>query len=374
VVYFLTSCTVVDQFSDRATIYNVETEKTRTHGLILNIIRSAYRKPLQFIDVPTITGQALATGSVGTVLPLGGPEAGYQINPSAMFSGGPTFNVSALNTKEFYLGILNPLSMQVVAFYTQEGYPPKLLLTLFVNKITISDSGIARTFVNRITPTQDFVKFQKVLDELIDTGLTTKKVESTQQIGPPLTPSQVATLEGISKLQAQGLDLVKTEDPNGRITYQVVQNQTQYVFCFDASLAQGRTELPDDLVKSHRCDKAYDKAGSGNTDELTLSTRSTEGIIYYLGEVARAELDLAGQGTFVPKLRIRNEEDTLFTLRRGKGDESLSVSYQGVNYTVARDPSGRDHGSQVLDLVEQLLALNSSSKDLPAPNVITISR
>jgi hypothetical protein len=36
------------------------------------------------------------------------------------------------------------------------------------------------------------------------------------------------------------------------------------------------------------------------------------------------------------------------------------------------DPSNTDHSAQVLEFVAQLLALSSSSKDLPAPGVITL--
>jgi hypothetical protein len=179
-------------------------------------------------------------------------------------------------------------------------------------------------------------------------------------------------LDGIAKLQAQGLDLLKTHDAAGRTTYQIVRKKQDYEFCFDAALARGPTQLSEAMVNSRRCGKPIRGASSSASYSLEISTRSTEGIIYFLGEIARGELNLTGEKLFVPTLRFDKEEDTLFALRRGRADESLSVAYEGVDYTVVTDPSARDHSSQVLDLVQQLLALNSSAKDLPAPNIITV--
>src|SRR5205823_4578478 len=146
-----------------------------------------------------------------------------------------TFNVAMLNTQEFYTGILNPIPMQTISFYMQEGYPPKLLLTLLISKITIKQNGEGQTYINRVTPPEDFndfLTFQRLLDELINSGITTEAVDTLQQIGPPLAASQVANLEGISKLQAQGLDLVKSPSPSGTPSYQIVQTQRQHEFCF----------------------------------------------------------------------------------------------------------------------------------------------
>jgi hypothetical protein len=36
------------------------------------------------------------------------------------------------------------------------------------------------------------------------------------------------------------------------------------------------------------------------------------------------------------------------------------------------DPSNADHSAQVLEFAAQLMALSSSSKDLPSPGVVTL--
>jgi hypothetical protein len=51
---------------------------------------------------------------------------------------------------------------------------------------------------------------------------------------------------------------------------------------------------------------------------------------------------------------------------------SISTEYAGRPYAINVDPAATDRSSQVLELVTELLALNNSAKNLPAPSVISI--
>ena len=59
----LAACSPIDRFADRVMTYNTEVERSRTQSMMLNILRSAYRKPLQFTDIISVTGQAVASAS-----------------------------------------------------------------------------------------------------------------------------------------------------------------------------------------------------------------------------------------------------------------------------------------------------------------------
>jgi hypothetical protein len=65
---WLSGCALADQFGTRAVTYNIESETARDQNIILNVIRAAYRKPMQFTDVGTASGTATATGTVGSSL------------------------------------------------------------------------------------------------------------------------------------------------------------------------------------------------------------------------------------------------------------------------------------------------------------------
>jgi hypothetical protein len=57
VVAVLAGCIVADRFAGQSVEYNMQTETIKNQNLLNNIIRFAYRRPLQFTDLSTITGQ-----------------------------------------------------------------------------------------------------------------------------------------------------------------------------------------------------------------------------------------------------------------------------------------------------------------------------
>lgn len=95
--------------------------------------------------------------------------------------------------------------------------------------------------------------------------------------------------------------------------------------------------------------------------------RSTEGVIYYLGEITRHQLSGPDQ-----TVMVRGGGDRpLFVVHRGLVAGALTqVTFMGQTYAIAADNEERT--TQVLSLLTQLISLNKSAKDLPATNVFTI--
>jgi hypothetical protein len=109
------------------------------------------------------------------------------------------------------------------------------------------------------------------------------------------------------------------------------------------------------------------KSQSQTLGNLTIRTRSVEEIFKFLGQMARTEL---GIGILEPDpLKIPHKEGgPYFHLFRIRQDV-----YAGRPYTISIDPSGYyDGSSRVVQLLTALLALQSSAKNLPAPNVISV--
>src|SRR5580698_8592961 len=116
----LLGCAIVDQYSGRAIVYNLEAEQAQDQALLLNIVRAYLRRPMQFTTVSTITGVASASAgaqySLPTNIPFRPPVQGatgiaaIPTLPTWLFSGsmsgGPAFTVPVLDTQEFYDGIL----------------------------------------------------------------------------------------------------------------------------------------------------------------------------------------------------------------------------------------------------------------------------
>jgi hypothetical protein len=146
-------------------------------------------------------------------------------------------------------------------------------------------------------------------------------------------------------------------------------------------------------------------------------TRSTEGILYYLGEVIRQRLfsefgdpprvtqvktsirhgtlplsecdDRENGGSwqsktdlvYLSRLRAGSSGapgsyycENLFVLDAEDvpGDAVITVSYDGKSFSIPRDSNRGGRTLQVLELVKQLLALNTSARQLPSTSVLSV--
>lgn len=109
---------------------------------------------------------------------------------------------------------------------------------------------------------------------------------------------------------------------------------------------------------------------------VEITIRSVEGILYYLGEYVR-DVDTspmlwgANCGYCIPIIRIRPASEI------GASDRFIDVNYRGRLYAVPiagahiNDVSGRS--SQVISLVQQLLNLHRSSRDLPFTPLLRVA-
>jgi hypothetical protein len=431
----LSACATVDEFSSRAVNYNIQAEEIKNQGILLNIVRAAFRRPRQFTDLSTVAGQA--SGSIGAELSLpfaaipGGTERTFSISPTALFSGGPNFNVSILNTQEFYKGILTPVPLSLVTLYVREGIPRETLFTLLFSDIAYGRPTAMTHRYNNIGNDRHFQNFQTLLRTLIRHGLDVESIEEVSPIGAPLDEKEVRSVQSLSKIP-EGVRLgkyaVADADPNlpeaeknvmrqkGTTHYYRMERRTvSHRFCFDENYTKAGTLIGDTglrITPELLCGAAAQKKNTDKENlprgggapgqvqtlvfsasqgepatELSITTRSVEQIIYYLGEIARRQLELGDGAPLYPSVyprrfredpslypqRFREDPSLLFYLRRGRPNErSIAVFYRGSYYWIDVDPKGDDLSSQVLEIVAQLLALSTSAKDLPTPNIIPV--
>ncbi|HKD22714.1 MAG TPA: hypothetical protein VKB71_11915 [Rhizomicrobium sp.] len=129
--------------------------------------------------------------------------------------------------------------------------------------------------------------------------------------------------------------------------------------------AQARSALPGETID---CTRPVDVA---------FVTRSTYGVIYYLGEIVRQYLrpDPWGSPPYLIQVPIEGVPAPvpLFQLDDVTDVDSVSafldVEYDGRTYAVRDDVHSQTN--EVLDIVAELTALNKSAKDLPTSSVIT---
>ncbi|WP_050419104.1 hypothetical protein [Bradyrhizobium tropiciagri] len=423
-VVLLGGCALVDEFNGRAIQYNDQTSEAKRSTILMNVLRAAYAEPLQFTDVTTVSGlSTVSTQPTASIpFPMNAAAAaaarGASLTPSVTLQGQNTVNVGNLNNQEFYSGIQTPLSMQQIAFYMldgQNGLTPSQLLPLFISDIEVTANGKKYILRNRGDKRSYFLAFYYAIDALLQQGLS---VEATDKkaapIGPVLTESEakdpklLSAIIGASTTPPTLKELPTKID--GKSSYQLQrENGGGYRFCFrrnfevpkayrenvDLTIVgrpNRRLSVPlgfsgDQPALSIEIGEQY-YCGANSTSTalggrkyavaqgLNISIRSLEGMIYFLGEMARTELGLANGLETSLELKLNETASyRLFNIeRRLPSPGEPWVYFRSQPFAIAVDPSGSaDTSSRILQLLTDLLALQSSAKSLPAPNVIAVT-
>lgn len=458
----LVGCGVVDQYSGRAIVYNLEAEQAQEQALLLNIVRAYLRRPMQFTTVSSITGVASASAGAQYTLPTNVPFrpatqgatgiAAFPPLPTWMFSGsvsgGPVFTVPVLDTQEFYQGILKAIPGQIWDLYIQANYPRDLLFNVFVQKVVMHTGEESChtercefVFTNYPGDDTQIETFQAFADYLLELGLTTEQstppavdfVKPTsvnvryvgnpsadgkaQVVGPPggsapseappaprpfkicfapRTDEKAELVDGGSLCGSSKSDRSKPKSIDGRIETSGaaslhLANSRKFIQSLIESrqlnrLIKENTKLRDDLelLLSGRTVKK-------EKVKITIYMRSTDGMIYYLGELVRRQFkDKDPHDTFEKEdkaykthvadacIAAQELDDNfcsyIFHLHQGLAPEPgavVSVFYDGRWFSLPASQGAVDRSSMTFEFLKQQIALNSSAKGLPQSSVIT---
>jgi hypothetical protein len=378
----LGACSAVDNAIDpRYDDINRSTAKARNESILLNIVRASYNAPLNFVAVSRITGTTSVSGSAALPTFLVGPytkppgvaggaaaaNPAYSALPSpardVIFSkdtlGASTvasnvFDVSPLETKDFYQGLLRPVDLLILNYFLRQGYSRELLFWLFVESVRQTGVGPPVEFLNDPDDARACVIvlgqercFRHMVDVAIASGLTVEvKLEST---------------EGKGKAATRTI---------GRL-------------CFDPVLAERARKEYDPIIRSYlltaqtghrpRC-KVDPWTPSLGSDTLVFNlvgtrfgvvkyeivTRSTFGIYQFLGRIlaTQRENDIVVRGP----LHLAEDPRIIGVLRDSSRGCFADVSFQGQFYCIPL--SGAENTKRILSLLAQLVALNTSTFDL----------
>ena len=217
----LSACSVADQLAGHSLEYNIQAERVKNQNLLVNIVRAAYRRPLQFTDLTTITGQTGIRATGGLQLPFAGPMAAdttrlFVFNPSIQATNSPSYTVAVLNTKEFYQGILTPIPMQTIAYYIRTGFPKSVLLALAISEIEYGHAGHTKRVDN--IPAKP--EFSQLLGTLIAFGLNVEEADATTVVGDPFGDKDYPAPKVIADLDGQGIQVVRhgIDEPGSALT------------------------------------------------------------------------------------------------------------------------------------------------------------
>jgi len=335
------SCGVIDRYQERIDQMNRSVNEARNEILLLNIARAEHNHPLTFFAVTSVSGSHGANTAVGLPDVTFGPAQtvaqGHYTFKNNSVSGNASTNiqVSPLESREFYQGLLQPIGPNAIQFFVGQGYPRQIIFLLTVESIRLKGPR-GEVILWNDPSDSSFPLFMEYVHRWIDLG-------------------------------------VSVEEYAGRGKKDVARVR----LCFD----RGRARLPlTGLGPICGSNKPGVAGLTGLRDEslgpvsVTLQPRSTYGVFRYLGRLLNPELgdrvllrgDRAGGISFA-------EDRRLFPVQHGAppGICLTRISYNDRDICVPA--TGAEQGPMVLQLLAQLIALNTSVRDLPLVPAVRVT-
>jgi hypothetical protein len=359
-----------DDIARSTTEFNLVAEKAGNEMLLLNIVRASKRRPMYFTSIGKLNGnKTFEYGTGGVSIPFGriggGLDGSYSIAPSAGYKNSPAFDVTVLNTKEFTNGIMTPVSMEMIEYYWRQGWHKEMLLHLFIRRINPNNpndmndtTGKPNVYINYPGDRNEFKRFQK---QIQDWEWDIEEKVNATSIGE-VDANEALQLQNLIEAQKAGFTLTTGKDKKIKLCL----NKVEYVFTRTRTDKEGKEEK-----------ETFDKKSKG-----TIYLRSPEAILYYLGEILRAEnktgnpniamINVSHDPSAVPSAR-------LFYARVMDEDEIpyVSVDYEGTTYVIPKDPDSddrfrADRSMHVLSLVSQLIGLQKKVEESPTTGVVNV--
>ena len=370
----LGACAVIDRVDPRQDTINRAAANARNESILLNIVRASHNVPLNFVAFSRVSGtHNVGLGAGLPLFGLGPAPLVSSVNRQALFSSSVlnantgainTFDIGLLESKDFYNGLLSPVDLAALNFFTRQGYSRQLLFWLFTEPVRETIRG--RTYEYRNEP---------IIAQSCDPEFPTSRPRCFRDM--------------IDLALASGLT-VQTETETHLVSGRV------HVFvhgrmCFDEVLARRALieyspRIRDALKASSghrpRCSDHWEREQSKETsrprtgDTLTfevvgsqfgtiqyaITTRSTFGIYRFLGSILRSgeagAIAIRGrrdinEPEFIPLLEINRDTS---------GGCFVDLQFDESYYCVPR--RGAENTKHIFSLLAQLIALRTQPGDL----------
>ena len=131
----LSGCKAVSppSFEEQSITYNRTMEQYKINQIFTNIIRAAEDRPLAFIDIPSVLGNANSSTTIGGTLGFssGGTlwdSLGFSdltaagINPEQMYSEGFTFTQSSMDNATFWNVFMTRIPIQKLVYFRGDNF------------------------------------------------------------------------------------------------------------------------------------------------------------------------------------------------------------------------------------------------------------
>jgi hypothetical protein len=306
-----------------ATSFNLAIEQTQNEMLLLNVIRAMDHQPMYVTDASKVTGTVKADISLGFKLPFRpmAPSNDYSAAPNFDFSSTPSMDVNLLNSKDFMTGFLAPISPDFLAYYWDQGWSSELLLYLLVLRVDVFQATANGDFALKCSVHNHPDVFEKDLHKLkefaswvqsqVANGRPRLVADEAKEsaVGPPLTVDKIDVLVAIAKEPTLGISPVEKTSTwqlkRPKKTYTLVpvpaSNPIHTFACSAENEVPGAASPPNKAYEALQQESAEKgqvltpRRDAPNAQVFALTLRSPEGLLYYLGQLARVAAARAHQ-------------------------------------------------------------------------------
>src|ERR1700693_5546730 len=207
--------TMVDTVDGRFQQINRSSATARNESILLNIVRASHNVPLNFVAISRLSGTTQASMGGGLPSFLTGPypiATGARFATNAALGAAATFNIvepgltrdvgigsttlnastnasnsfdlTVLESKEFYSALLSPVDLPTLNYFIRQGYSHELLFWLFTDSVRETVAGHTFEYRNRASrPCETALGHERCLDDLVDVAVGSGLTVETQAMG-----------------------------------------------------------------------------------------------------------------------------------------------------------------------------------------------
>jgi len=395
--------------------YNTAVAGMADELALLNIVRAEEGMPLHYTSVSRLSGSVIlkatsglneqikysaptALNSTQTTTPGGSSIASSIVSTASrsVLSGGniltpsiggevdtgPSFDIAILDSQNFYNGILSPVPATTIANFVAQGYDPRVLLSLFAQRIdfklkgevpgvsakkgdillsvTDADKGGRTAFMETI---ECFDLVTVPADDSNGRDLLPVSRITTDKDGNhiPFALKDIASLDGVGLTLSAPI----TDDPMNDKNVEIIRpSRDKQAVRLRPNGTCVHPLKPPPNIKYTGDNKIMIATRDINgrlrnvevDPQVAITFRSPEGAIHFLGDCLNASN---------PKNGMRQciiDKMVLFTLGEGEGESAITTQLMGKEYFIAANDRST---FQSLALIEQLISLEQSATDKP---------
>jgi hypothetical protein len=341
----LSACATSGSVKQAGLAYNKGLAEGRDGVILRNILRAAGREPLYFSAVTQVTSSGKATGALGLGASLiGGGDDTFSPTLSLGGEAGPSIQVSPLGDKEFTSGLLKPLEADKVNLFMAQNWNKDFLLPLIVASVKCSKDD---------TPIVNGENDDDYRDKLAaNAKLIFLEHGSKAPLSTTLSLASTDAASLLSKGLPEGWEIegVKQEERGGAVTVTMSkagEKSWQFRGTFPKCAVGSKNFATDDAT--------------GGPGEGEVVLRSTEAIIYFLGEKLRNCFVEATASTCRVHYPGRKDSSLLVVSRGPKpSNVAIMVEWHHSFYWIDRLRAGsenQDYSLKTLSFISQLIAL-----------------